>query len=1066
MQSDARGNFRFINLPPGVYTLTAISQGFNRLVNSDIILEVGRRLSISMQLEVGDIAQTIEVVSGGAIIDTVSSKAMVNVSAKLIDALPKGRGMIGLMALAPGARFEPAQGGFQLDGASRSENIYNIEGMNTTSIIDGTIGVNPPVDFFQEVVIKSSGFEAEHGGALGGVVNAVVKRGGASWHGSGLFYYRQDALDADPRFFNRRSLTGLVGRLTEPVEQYNPIEDDFTILEPGFEIGGPIAPERVFFYGSYIPRLNSSSRTVNITNVNALGPRTFTREEDTHFAIGRLDGNITDTLHAFGMWNYAYSRTRGISRPFNDDLNGLTNSGAAVDPRTRRPDQGTAIPNTTWRIGGDWTPTPTLVVTGGFGIWSTDAQDRGNPSGVRHFFENASEELTDPNDPNSPLIGIVGLDGTRVASAFQQPANFSDIPSVFTTLFDDFERRSGDIAASYTFHAGGTHTLKGGFAGTQIANDIVEKDNTAFVNIFYNDFFNPSTPQEKALCLPVQQANNTNFGIPLAEGCRGNFGYWQIEDFQTRGSVSSDLYGFYIQDAWNIGYGLTINGGVRFEKEFLPSFNLDTASVPVAARPIEFDYDDKVAPRIGAAWDVMQKGKVKIFGSWGYFFDFMKYDLPRGLFGGEFWHNCAFTLNADDFNLIQPSVSNGFTCNGGTTGATPGIFLGEEDFRIPANSVAAIQAGEVLDPNLEPIRQTEIVVGGEWAMTPDIAWEFRYARKRLRNTIEDVGILGPIAFKPLANDCPTCDQIPPMPKATRDYDSVEIRFNKRFTGNYFLIASYTWSDLSGNYSGLTSTDEDLLQTFGRHDVSARSQTGRASPNVTRFFDEQTMLFDANGQPVFGPLATDRTHTFKAFGGYRFNYWGMDSTVSVNQQIFQGVPLSSRIMYLIDAPFFPWGRGVFADIVRDSVGNWVLNGLTPGRTTPTFTNTDLNISHEFKLSKTSEALRLGIELNILNIFNEANVVSIKDRTGRARLADFMTFDDPTPNCNLLTTDPLFPGFFPSGPCANSGQDFPKFFAGFDPIAEVNAQALRLDTLYGQPLRIQNARTIRIKLRISF
>ncbi len=344
---------------------------------------------------------------------------------------------------------------------------------------------------------------------------------------------------------------------------------------------------------------------------------------------------------------------------------------------------------------------------------------------------------------------------------------------------------------------------------------------------------------------------------------------------------------------------------------------------------------------------------------------------------------------------------------------------------------------------------------------------------------------------PLRGDCPSSDagcaavpsevtdNLPAMPRAIREYDAVELRFNKRFTGNWFFIGSYTWSKLEGNYPGLRNADEDAKQSFGPSDT----RDGRASPNVQRAFDQQPMMFDASGSglPVLGALPTDRPHTFKFFGGYQFNYWGMTSLVSVGQQIFQGNPLSTRWpVFQGDAFAFMFGRETFANITADpTTGAWSLNGFNEGRRTPWFTNSDVNLRHEFKLSKSNEALRFAIELNIVNLFNEANVLTIKDRADRDRRADVVIFPSPSvrpTTCPSGVTPPCFTS------ASESGQSYPTFYAGFDPIAFANAHLLdgtacapgsagcesgiTLDSLYGQPIRIQNPRELRFKLQVIF
>src|SRR5215510_10651879 len=128
-------------------------------------------------------------------VDVSTSKVAVTIPEDVIENLPKGRSFQSLIPFAPGARQEPLQSstsnrdnGFQIDGASDSENVYMIDGVNTTNIQSGGVGKSFPMDFIQEIQIKSSSFEAEYGGALGGVINAVPKRGGNNFHGERSTY--------------------------------------------------------------------------------------------------------------------------------------------------------------------------------------------------------------------------------------------------------------------------------------------------------------------------------------------------------------------------------------------------------------------------------------------------------------------------------------------------------------------------------------------------------------------------------------------------------------------------------------------------------------------------------------------------------------------------------------------------------------------------------------------------------------------------------------------------------------------------------------------------------------
>src|SRR5262245_3711296 len=148
-------------------------------------------------MQVGAVAETVEVSSAAALIDVSQSKVQTNIPDTVLMNVPtQTRSFQSVIQLAPGARTEPLQVGYQIDGASNSENAYLVEGLDTGSLLGGDSGANFLMDFIQEVQVKTSGFEAEYGGALGGVVNVIQRRGSNQWHGSVFTYYNGDKFDA------------------------------------------------------------------------------------------------------------------------------------------------------------------------------------------------------------------------------------------------------------------------------------------------------------------------------------------------------------------------------------------------------------------------------------------------------------------------------------------------------------------------------------------------------------------------------------------------------------------------------------------------------------------------------------------------------------------------------------------------------------------------------------------------------------------------------------------------------------------------------------------------------
>src|SRR5262249_56967721 len=112
---------------------------------------------------------------------------------KTIDLLPKGNNMTSLLKISPAARPEALSGagsmgqtsGTQVDGASGSENSFIIDGQEVSNFRTGALNTNNnlPFQFVQEIQIKTSGFEAEYGGATGGGINVMTKGGSKQLHG-------------------------------------------------------------------------------------------------------------------------------------------------------------------------------------------------------------------------------------------------------------------------------------------------------------------------------------------------------------------------------------------------------------------------------------------------------------------------------------------------------------------------------------------------------------------------------------------------------------------------------------------------------------------------------------------------------------------------------------------------------------------------------------------------------------------------------------------------------------------------------------------------------------------
>jgi hypothetical protein len=532
---------------------------------------------------------------------------------------------------------------------------------------------------------------------------------------------------------------------------------------------------------------------------------------------------------------------------------------------------------------------------------------------------------------------------------------------------------------------------------------------------------------------------------------------------------------------------LTLNLGFRIEKEYLP------APAGYTIKSINFDWKDKMEPRLGAAWDPTGHGKMKFFGSYGVTNDVMKLLVAQTSWGAQSYEQCSYPLGPDGtpdgFTVSDINITyiNGRACpNGPTTtqanfagGTTPPSLVDSATGTSLIENIN-LRPWEPVAPGVKPYRQHEYVAGWDYQISRDWAFEARYDRRRLDHAIEDASLADPVwgetytivnpgegvnktidgyaAFlTSLGEDfgvpgwafgtagfgtCPTC---PANPKAIRNYDGVELRLTKSPSKHWSGSFSYTWSSLWGNYTGLTTTD----QIDG-------GATGRDSPDTTRAFDQPFYYFGANGKSNNGPLPTDRPNTFKGYVYYQLPWGkGQTTTIGLFQAAYEGSPVSSYIdiggmpfgSFVAEATYI-YGRGKFVNETTDATGNITL-GTPYDRRTPWFTQSDLNIGHQIKVG---EGKAIAFEAAAFNVLNQRAVTAYY---GGMNSVNFAT--------------PLVPGGVGLGAGAatyqalESGYNVQQFING---DAATGAPAVIKNSWYGKPFLFQNARSIRFTLRYTF
>jgi hypothetical protein len=885
--TDGSGVYRFPALRPGTYEVTASLAGFTTQKAPTINVSLGQILRADLSLAPQGVAEELEVTGESPLIDVKQSARQANIRDEYIEKLPKGRDFTTLVTQAPGANNESKLGGLSIDGASAGENRYVIDGTETTNVQMGNSGKNLIVDFVDEVQVKSSGYTAEYGGTTGGVVNVITKSGSNSFAGDAGFYYTGSALMSDGYYTDNTAAstapTGtiptvrpetlrLVPTNTSQAEYVRYAPDDSSRWEPGFSLGGPIVKDRLWYFGGYQPNLLSIDRAVTLTVDGSQVSRT--RDITDHNATANVTAQVANNLRLRGAFNSSSSIREGLLPAIN-----------GTDPVGTLYDITSKFPNYSYSGSADYVVSPKLFLSARAGYFFQDRTDENIPQGPLYRFGSTTN------------IGMAGVPGD-----LQRQAGFQSLPTNSETQRDNLNRL--DLQADATWYAAfaGQHAFKGGVQVNRIGNDVFFGETGNRVDLRWDQAF---------------------------RGQRGQFGYYLVRSnglqpqlgFLRAGEVHSNTVGLFIQDAWTINNRLTLNLGLRTEKEDLPSFNEHPG--------ISFSYGEKLAPRAGLAWNLRGDGRTKVYGSWGIFYDIMKYELPRGSFGGEHWLDYWYTLDTPNWPTL---VGSG--CGADCPGT---LILGPVDRRHPSND----PADHTVDADIKPMKMQEAVAGFEHELFARVSGTVRYVHKQIDVAIEDIGTLDAQQNEIYTIGNPGIGQgqyffvagtniRKELPKAVRDYDSVEFAVNRRFADNWGVRVSYLWSRLNGNYSGLSQSDEN----------------GRLSPNVGRLFDYPVMSFGENGQPVLGVLATDRTHQFKTQFIYQFPF---GTGVGVNQYVASGIPITREAAF-IGGNAFP-----VPYLGRNSDGR-----------TPVFSQTNLLLTHELRLGRGN---RLQLTMDVQNLFDQ-------------------------------------------------------------------------------------------------
>lgn len=887
--TDGNGVFRLFALPSGTYEITFTLPGFKAVARKDIILQLNQTAIINVVMEPSAVEEQVTVIGQSPLVDVKSTVKGMTITKETFENLPRGRNFDSLVTTIPGVSNEYLLGGTSVDGATGLENMYYVDGADITNLTNGRAAQSISFDFVDEVQVRASGYQAEFGGSLGGVISVITRSGGNQFTGEILGYYSGYRL----RDQYRDSLSLKIDDTTKAV--YYP----YTFLtgvnrdhryEFGGNLGGYLIKDRLWFFGSFMPVIYRNNRLVTHSEGDT---KNWRRDERSWNYSLKLTAQVFSKLRmsasiVSNTWKY------------KGDLASRSNPS---DPTISYDEYGFTYPNYSAALSADWSASNNLLVSIRGGYFMSDRKNQL----VQPPDEPCFQFLTEAPGGYFPTTNM----DLEIPDEYKRPTGYQNYSrgNAFTVKKNLNERYSlaGDL--NYFVTAGGEHSIKLGAQWVRQGQ-------------FYD-----SSPKYPILFFAWDRdfvAYGTNYG-------RGVYGYYGVRNNDVTGPYGSyykaysNRWALYIQDSWTIGSRITLNFGVRAESEYIPSYatgNPDFESL----KPIEFKLPEKIAPRFGIIYDVFGDSNLKLFGSFGIFYDVMKLDMAVGSYGGFKWKSTYYTLDTYEWDKI------------GKNNYFPGELLLPAphtlDFRAPSF--------DTTDPDLKPMSQWEISLGAEKKLTEDLAFSIRGVRKHLIWAIEDIGVLMPDGehyytanpggsfIKQKYAEARAAGLIPELapdcPKAKREYWGVNIAFDKRFSNNWLGGFSYTWSRLTGNYSGLASGDE----------------YGRSNPNVERYFDLWYLAFDSFMKPIDGPMPGDRPHYFKLYGSYVFPF-GLTIGAVVNAM--SGVPTSTE--WALDVQgYLPFNRN---DLGRS----------------PFLWFTNFYVAYDFKLGGRT---RMEINLNVDNIFN--------------------------------------------------------------------------------------------------
>jgi len=782
--TDENGFYKIDSLPPGDYLVTfyyldltversGLSVGVNKV--TPVFQKLDQNKAGGEVVKIEDTAPTI---------DPTSTTQGITIDKNYIKNIPvPGRTFEAALGAAAGSQGDGL--GVSFSGSSSLENQYYVDGVNTTGLTFGTVGSPVINDFIEEIEVITGGYNAEFGRATGGVVNVVTKSGSNEFKGSVFGYFQPGLLT-----FNSETTPRNAASIDASADVA--YDADF-----GFELGGPIIKDKLWFYVGFAPALSRTDitrTTKSQTDCRTLLPTGQLSDcnpelpanggfadgapdldPSTGFFITKdLDSEVrsatTQGYNILGKVNYAlssahqgqvsiqalpYSSTSpGIFGPESSGFkaNQLTTDVSAKWTSKFNDNKTEVEAVLGWHrdylsasaFDERFATQPRQVLfNGSLGVWGPTGAGSGLPesqntiNGCRDGGPQANG-MVDPNgDPFPYLSNNCPMDSAAYV-----------IGGPGSLLQDTEQRRSAKLGITQRVKAAGSHEFK---AGVDVENNLSDKARVFSGGAFLqNDVGNNVVRVDRW----VQLQGSGNMDDPRFDNkCRtpdpnatGGLGGGTLEfncDYLpgTKGAPGTQVVGntlnwsAYLRDSWQIQPNLTLNAGLRYEEQRLRYANF---------------LQDQIDPLTN---EQLGKNAMVLTGNWaprvGLLYDWTKEGRSKiYTHWGRFYESIPMDINDRSFGGEVFFEQQFLTSNGacGDTDPSIGSANGNGCLADP-NAVGDAEnligaSGVLVAPGIKSQYMDEIIAGFEYEILDDLKVGVSYQNRRLGRVIEDVSTDG------------------------------------------------------------------------------------------------------------------------------------------------------------------------------------------------------------------------------------------------------------------------------------------------------------------------------------